>query len=52
MSILLGYNIEANLDGSSEDAEAIEQQTQHVLSSIDAQEPNPITIIDTRSGSK
>jgi proline dehydrogenase len=34
---LLGYNIEAELDGSSKDSQLIVAQTQHVLSSIDAQ---------------
>lgn len=34
---LLGYNIEAELDGSSKDTQLIATQTQHVLSSIDAQ---------------
>ncbi|KAF4963582.1 hypothetical protein FSARC_8414 [Fusarium sarcochroum] len=34
---LLGYNIEAELDGSSKDPELILKQTQHVLESIDAQ---------------
>lgn len=34
---LLGYNIEAELDGSSKDPRLIRAQTQHVLSSIDAQ---------------
>ena len=34
---LLGYNIEAELDGSSKDTQLITTQTQHVLSSIDAQ---------------
>lgn len=34
---LLGYNIEAQLDGSSKDPQLILDQTQHVLSSIDAQ---------------
>ncbi|KAH7142711.1 FAD-linked oxidoreductase-like protein [Dactylonectria estremocensis] len=34
---LLGYNIEAELDGSSKDPKLIHAQTQHVLSSIDAQ---------------
>lgn len=33
---LLGYNIEAELDGSSKDPELIETQIQHVLHSIDA----------------
>jgi proline dehydrogenase len=35
---LLGYNIEAQLDGSSKDPQLILDQTQHVLSSIDARE--------------
>lgn len=34
---LLGYNIEAELDGSSKDPQLIATQTQHVLSSIDTQ---------------
>ncbi|KAL3474885.1 FAD-linked oxidoreductase-like protein [Aspergillus californicus] len=34
---LLGYNIEAELDGSSKDTALIAQQTQHVLSSIETQ---------------
>ncbi|KAH6892184.1 FAD-linked oxidoreductase-like protein [Thelonectria olida] len=34
---LLGYNIEAELDGSSKDPQLILEQTQHVLSSIEAQ---------------
>ncbi|XPS76579.1 proline dehydrogenase [Ascochyta lentis] len=34
---LLGYNIEAELDGSSKDPQLIMTQTEHVLSSIDAQ---------------
>ncbi|KAF2152721.1 FAD-linked oxidoreductase [Myriangium duriaei CBS 260.36] len=34
---LLGYNIEANLDGSSKDPELIAQQTQMVLESIESQ---------------
>jgi proline dehydrogenase len=34
---LLGYNIEAELDGSSKDPELILKQTQHVLESIEAQ---------------
>ncbi|OGM49744.1 proline dehydrogenase [Aspergillus bombycis] len=34
---LLGYNIEAELDGSSKDMQLILEQTQHVLSSIEAQ---------------
>ncbi|KAF9871808.1 proline dehydrogenase [Colletotrichum karsti] len=34
---LLGYNIEAELDGSSKDPDLILNQTQHVLSSIEAQ---------------
>ncbi|KAM6534335.1 proline dehydrogenase [Fusarium falciforme] len=34
---LLGYNIEAELDGSSKDPQLILMQTQHVLSSIEAQ---------------
>lgn len=34
---LLGYNIEAELDGSSKDAGLICAQTEHVLSSIEAQ---------------
>ncbi|KAH7243222.1 FAD-linked oxidoreductase-like protein, partial [Fusarium solani] len=34
---LLGYNIEAELDGSSKDPQLILAQTQHVLSSIEAQ---------------
>lgn len=34
---LLGYNIEAELDGSSKDPQLIAAQTQHVLSSIEAQ---------------
>lgn len=34
---LLGYNIEAELDGSSKDTQLILDQTQHVLSSIDYQ---------------
>lgn len=34
---LLGYNIEAELDGSSKDPQLILTQTQHVLASIDAQ---------------
>ena len=34
---LLGYNIEAELDGSSKDPQLISMQTQHVLSSIEAQ---------------
>lgn len=34
---LLGYNIEAELDGSSKDPQLILTQTQHVLSSIEAQ---------------
>lgn len=34
---LLGYNIEAELDGSSKDPQLIFTQTQHVLSSIEAQ---------------
>lgn len=34
---LLGYNIEAELDGSSKDPQLILTQTEHVLSSIDAQ---------------
>ncbi|RJE25099.1 Proline dehydrogenase [Aspergillus sclerotialis] len=34
---LLGYNIEAELDGSSKDPGLIREQTQHVLSSIDTQ---------------
>ncbi|EEU48330.1 uncharacterized protein NECHADRAFT_31479 [Fusarium vanettenii 77-13-4] len=34
---LLGYNIEAELDGSSKDPQLILKQTQHVLSSIEAQ---------------
>ena len=33
----LGYNIVAELDGSSKDPRLIRAQTQHVLSSIDAQ---------------
>ncbi|KAK2592763.1 proline dehydrogenase [Conoideocrella luteorostrata] len=34
---LLGYNIEAELDGSSKDPKLITGQTQHVLSSIESQ---------------
>lgn len=34
---LLGYNIEAELDGLSKDPRLILEQTQHVLASIDAQ---------------
>jgi proline dehydrogenase len=34
---LLGYNIEAELDGSSKQTQLILEQTQHVLSSIEAQ---------------
>jgi proline dehydrogenase len=34
---LLGYNIEAELDGSSKDPQLILTQTEHVLASIDAQ---------------
>lgn len=34
---LLGYNIEAELDGSSKDPELIRIQTEHVLESIEAQ---------------
>lgn len=34
---LLGYNIEAELDGSSKDPLLIARQTEHVLESIDAQ---------------
>ena len=34
---LLGYNIEANLDGSSKEPALIREQTQHVLASIEAQ---------------
>ncbi|KAE8362688.1 FAD-linked oxidoreductase [Aspergillus caelatus] len=34
---LLGYNIEAELDGSSKDMHLILEQTEHVLSSIEAQ---------------
>ncbi|KAM5341625.1 hypothetical protein ACJ41O_014656 [Fusarium nematophilum] len=34
---LLGYNIEAELDGSSKDPQLILAQTQHVLSSVEAQ---------------
>ncbi|KAK7424515.1 proline dehydrogenase [Neonectria punicea] len=34
---LLGYNIEAELDGSSKDPQLILEQTQHVLASIEAQ---------------
>lgn len=34
---LLGYNIEAELDGSSKDPELIRVQTEHVLESIQAQ---------------
>ncbi|KAL2814978.1 FAD-linked oxidoreductase-like protein [Aspergillus granulosus] len=34
---LLGYNIEAELDGSSKDPKLIYEQTQHVLSSIETQ---------------
>ncbi|KAJ5279055.1 hypothetical protein N7478_004427 [Penicillium angulare] len=34
---LLGYNIEAELNGSSKDTQLILDQTQHVLSSIDVQ---------------
>lgn len=34
---LLGYNIEAELDGSSKDPHLIRSQLQHVLSSIDTQ---------------
>jgi proline dehydrogenase len=34
---LLGYNIEAELDGSSKDPELIRIQTKHVLESIEAQ---------------
>ncbi|EON70078.1 hypothetical protein W97_09344 [Coniosporium apollinis CBS 100218] len=34
---LLGYNIEAELDGSSKDPQLILEQTRHVLASIDAQ---------------
>lgn len=34
---LLGYNIEAELDGSSKDTQLIHTQIKHVLSSIDAQ---------------
>jgi proline dehydrogenase len=34
---LLGYNIEAELDGSSKDPQLILEQIQHVLSSIEAQ---------------
>ncbi|KAJ0283463.1 hypothetical protein Brms1b_005191 [Colletotrichum noveboracense] len=34
---LLGYNIEAELDGSSKDPDLILAQTQHVFSSIEAQ---------------
>ncbi|KAL2812930.1 FAD-linked oxidoreductase [Aspergillus cavernicola] len=34
---LLGYNIEAELDGSSKDTQLILEQTQHVLSSIETQ---------------
>ena len=34
---MLGYNIEAELDGSGKDPQLILTQTQHVLSSIDAQ---------------
>lgn len=37
MGTLLGYNIEANLDGSSKDPQLILDQTQHVLLSIEAQ---------------
>lgn len=34
---ILGYNIEAELDGSSKDPQLIDAQLQHVLSSIEAQ---------------
>lgn len=34
---LLGYNIEAELDGSSKDTQLIRDQTEHVLSSIETQ---------------
>ncbi|KAL4925235.1 FAD-linked oxidoreductase [Aspergillus undulatus] len=34
---LLGYNIEAELDGSSKDIQLIRAQTEHVLSSIETQ---------------
>ncbi|OBT84377.1 hypothetical protein VE02_07883 [Pseudogymnoascus sp. 03VT05] len=34
---LIGYNIEAELDGSSKDPQLIAEQTRHVLSSIEAQ---------------
>ncbi|CAG8947875.1 unnamed protein product [Penicillium salamii] len=34
---LLGYNIEAELDGTSKDTELIHTQVQHVLASIEAQ---------------
>ena len=34
---LLGYNVEAELDGSSKDPQLILEQTRHVLSSIEAQ---------------
>ena len=34
---LLGYNIEAELDGSSKDPQLIATQTQHVIESIEAQ---------------
>ena len=34
---LLGYNIEAELDGTSKDTQLIHDQTQHVLSSVDHQ---------------
>lgn len=37
MGTLLGYNIEAELDGSSKDPKVIAIQTQHVLDSISAQ---------------
>lgn len=37
MGTLLGYNIEAELDGSSKDPKLIAIQTQHVLDSISAQ---------------
>ncbi|KAL4874891.1 FAD-linked oxidoreductase-like protein [Aspergillus karnatakaensis] len=37
MGTLLGYNIEAELDGSSKKPKLIHEQTEHVLSSIEAQ---------------
>ena len=37
IATLLGYNIEANLDGSSKDPALIREQIRHVLASIEAQ---------------